>query len=154
MKKKMYTFKMMGFFLPLFFISFTKKKEHSEKSAHLEYGNKVTTELILKTEENLFGQKLQWPQYENSEVTILKIIIPPGSSVPWHLHTMPMFAYLIQGTVEIELENGNSLLYKSGQALAEARNVFHRGKNTSKEDVILMVTYIGERGRPLAVPRP
>ena len=89
-----------------------------------------------------------------TKVTILKIIIPPGSSVPWHLHTMPMFAYLIQGTVEIELENGNSLLYKSGQALAEARNVFHRGKNIGKDEAILIATFIGEKGRPLSIPKP
>ena len=150
----MYTFKMMGFFLPLFFTSFTQKKEHPEKSVHPEYGHKVKTELILKTEENISGQKLQWPQYEHSEVTIIKIIIPPEGSAPWHLHTMPMFAYIIQGTVEIELEDGRVFVYESGQALAESMNSFHRGKNIGKDEVILIAMYIGEKGRPLAVPKP
>ena len=84
------------------------------------------------------------------ELTVLKLMIPANTQLPWHTHPMPNAAYILSGELTIEdRRSGQSRRVKQGEALAEMVNITHRGV-TGDEPVELVVFYAGSEGIPLA----
>jgi quercetin dioxygenase-like cupin family protein len=49
------------------------------------------------------------------------------------------------------MENGERLDYREGEAIFEAVNTPHNGKNLGEIPVRLVVFYMGEEGKPITV---
>jgi len=118
-----------------------------------EYNKDVKIEPLLKTDTTSIGQKIIYPNSEKNEATILKVTIPPGKSTGWHKHGFPVFAYVLKGTLLIELENGQAKQFTENSSFAEVINTFHNGKNDDKCDVVLIAFFMGEKGKPLSVQK-
>lgn len=116
-----------------------------------EYNRDVVIQQILKTDTTSIGQKISYPQFQNCEVTIAKVIIPPGKSTGWHKHSFPVFAYILKGTLTVALTNGQILQFSENSSFAEVINTFHNGKNNGNEDVVLLAFYMGEKNKPLSI---
>ncbi|WP_051711399.1 cupin domain-containing protein [Andreprevotia chitinilytica] len=125
-------------------------------SAHAEdaYNQAVVAVPVLKTTTTSIGQPIQYPATVKPEVTSLRVDIPPGKETGWHTHPVPGFAYVLAGTLTIELEGGKQLQFNAGQGFAEVVNTLHNGKNLGTEPVKLLVTFAGESGSPFAVKAP
>ena len=74
---------------------------------------------------------------------MLKITLPPGTSTGWHRHQIPLFAYILQGVLTVEHENGTYKQFEAGTAVAEMLDTFHQGINNGTEPVILIALYLG-----------
>lgn len=86
------------------------------------------------------------------QLTMLKITIPPHTSLPWHTHPMPNAAYVLSGELIVEKqEGGDRRVLTPGQVLPELVGVRHRG-TTGSEPVVLIVFYAGTAGMPLSEP--
>lgn len=120
-------------------------------SAKCQYNKGVVLEPVLKTDTTSIGQKIVYPQFENDEVSILKVTIPPGKSTGWHKHNFPVFAYVLQGTLTVEVENKKALQFVTGSSFSEVINTLHNGLNNGSEDVVLIAFFMGEKGKPLSV---
>jgi quercetin dioxygenase-like cupin family protein len=84
------------------------------------------------------------------ELTVLKMTIPPHSSLPWHTHPMPNAAYVVSGELTVEKkENGQKKVLKPGEVLPEMVDALHRG-TTGDEPVVLIVFYAGVKDMPLS----
>jgi quercetin dioxygenase-like cupin family protein len=118
--------------------------------ANAQYNKGVILEPVLKTDTTSIGQKIIYPQFANNEVSIVKVTIPPGKSTGWHKHTFPVFAYVVQGTLTIEMEKNKTLRFSQNSAFSEVINTLHNGINNGKEDVILIAFFMGEKGKPLS----
>lgn len=129
------------FLLIALFISFTAKAE---------YNKEVVLEQIIKTDTTSIGQKIVYPQFPNDEVTILKVTIPPGKSTGWHKHNFPVFAYVQEGTLTVEVENKKTLLFGPNSSFSEVIDVKHNGINNGKVNVVLIAFFMGEKGKPLS----
>jgi quercetin dioxygenase-like cupin family protein len=116
-----------------------------------EYSKDVKIETLLKTDTTSIGQKIKYPNSENDEATILKITIPPGKSTGWHKHTFPLFAYVLKGTLTIELDNKNAKQFAENSSFSEVIDKSHNGKNDGKCDVVLIAFFMGEKGKPLSI---
>ena len=116
-----------------------------------QYNKELILEPILKTDTTSIGQKIVYPSFANDEVTMLKITIPSGKSTGWHKHTFPVFAYVLQGTLTIEMEKRKALKFLPNTSFSEVINTFHNGINNGKENVVLIAFFIGEKGKPLSV---
>lgn len=112
------------------------------------YVGAVKAEKILVTSTAGNGQKHVYLNTERPEVTAMTVEIPPGAETGWHLHTVPVYAYVLAGTLEVELSGGKTLTFKPGEAIVEVQNLAHNGKNRGSETVRLAVFYTGEEGRP------
>ncbi len=112
-------------------------------------GAKVT--VIKKSTTTANGQKMEYLKTDHPEVTALLVEIPPGGETGWHLHPVPVYAYVLSGTITVEMERGESRDYKEGEAIFEAVNAVHNGKNLGKVPVKLIVFYTGEEGRPVTI---
>ena len=129
------------FLLIALFISFTAKAE---------YNKEVVLEQIIKTDTTSIGQKIVYPQFPNDEVTILRVTISPGKSTGWHKHNFPVFAYVQEGTLTVEVENKKALQFGPNSSFSEVIDVKHNGINNGKVNVVLIAFFMGEKGKPLS----
>jgi quercetin dioxygenase-like cupin family protein len=118
-----------------------------------EYNKDVKIEPLLKTDTTSIGQKIIYPNSDKNEATILKVTIPPGKSTGWHKHGFPVFAYVLKGTLTIELENGKAKQFAKNFSFAEVIDTFHNGRNDGKCDAVLIAFFMGEKGKPLSIKK-
>ncbi len=107
--------------------------------------------VVKKATTTSSGQKMEYPKTDNPEVTALLVEIPPGGETGWHLHPVPVYAYILSGALTAEMETGETHDYKEGEVIFEAVNTPHNGKNIGKIPVRLIVFYTGEEGKPITV---
>jgi quercetin dioxygenase-like cupin family protein len=116
-----------------------------------QYNQDVRIEKVLKTDTTSIGQKIEYLSTINPEVTILKVILPPGKETGWHKHTFQVFAYVMEGALSVELKDGKKLEFAKGTSFAEVIHTFHNGRNEGKKDLVLLAMYLGEKGKPLSI---
>ena len=116
----------------------------------IENSANVKVTPLLKTSQSWDGKDLVYPQGK-AEITGMLIEIAPGGETPWHLHPVPSFGMLLQGRLEITLENGQLKQMQAGDALAEVVNTLHKGKNKGTEPVKIVVFYAGAIDTALTV---
>ncbi|HEY0256296.1 MAG TPA: cupin domain-containing protein, partial [Candidatus Methylacidiphilales bacterium] len=86
---------------------------------------------LLKTSTNWTGQKISFPKNQ-AEITALLIEMAPGEQTGWHQHPVPLFGYMLSGSLTIELADGTSCVHRAGKAASEGVNLVHNGVNKGK----------------------
>ncbi len=109
-------------------------------------GLRVTRLITSTTATN--GQKLSYLRTDRPEVTVMRVDIPPGAETGWHLHRVPVYAYVLAGTITVEMEDGKKYTFKEGDVILEVMNIPHNGRNNGTVPVSLVVFYTGETGVP------
>ncbi len=122
-------------------------------NGYAQYNNDLKIEPILKTDTTSLGQKISYPSFPNDEVTMLKITIPPGKTTGWHEHSIPVFAYVLKGTLTVEFEKNQTMQFPENSSFSEVVGITHRGINKGREDLVLLAIYLGEKGKPLSVKK-
>jgi quercetin dioxygenase-like cupin family protein len=118
-----------------------------------QYAGKLKIEKLVDTTVNSIGQKIAYPQFKDAKVTMAKITFPPGETTGWHKHMIPVFSYVLEGTLTVEIEGHQPAEYKKGTSFVESYDTYHKGTNKSDTDVVLFVVYLGGDGQPLAVKK-
>lgn len=108
---------------------------------------------LLKTGTNSGRQKIEYPQNGPAELTVLLIEMAPGEQTGWHKHPVPLFGYVLSGSLTIELTDGRKRIHRAGRAAAEVVNLFHNGMNKGKEPCKLVVFVAGKKGVPFLIKR-
>ncbi len=114
------------------------------------YDSGVAVRTVLKSTTAGNGRALEYLRTDRPEVTAAVVEIAPGAQTGWHLHRVPVYAYVMEGTLRVLLDDGTALTFEKGQAILEVRNTPHNGINTGKETVRLIVFYTGAVGEPLS----
>ncbi|MBA4409470.1 MAG: cupin domain-containing protein [Odoribacter sp.] len=135
---------MNKYFLTLILLAFLSL------TARSQYSGLIIKEL-LRTDTTSIGQKMTYPKFSDPEVTMLKITIPPGKSTGWHKHNFPVFAYVIKGTLTVELEDHRVIKFKEDSTFAEMMNTYHNGKNMEDSDLEVIAIYLGGKGQKLSI---
>lgn len=120
---------------------------------HSDYESGVTVKPWLKTATTADGSAIAWPAGPG-EVTLAEVILAPGAETGWHRHPVPVFAFVLEGTLEVTLEGGRVNTFSTGQGLAEVLNVRHNGRNRGQTPVRLLVAYCGVQGQAVTVKAP
>jgi quercetin dioxygenase-like cupin family protein len=108
----------------------------------LEKADSIKATTVLKTETSWNGKPIEYPTGK-PEITGMVIEIPPGSETGWHKHTVPSFAMILEGELEVQLKDGSVKRLKAGEALAEVVDTFHNGRNVGSAPLKLVVFYPG-----------
>jgi len=116
-----------------------------------EYNRAVHAVPLLSTTTTASGQLIEYPKTDKPLVTMLMVEIPPGAETGWHKHPVPCYAYILSGSVTVELENGINYTLHAGQAFAETVNMMHNGKNTGTDPVKILMTATGEQKVPIVI---
>lgn len=108
---------------------------------------------LLKTEKSWDGKALAYPEGK-AEITGIMVEIAPGAETGWHLHPVPSFGVILEGTLEVSLKDGRAKRFQPGDAIAEVVDTLHNGRNVGATPVKIMVFYAGASGKPLTVKEP
>jgi quercetin dioxygenase-like cupin family protein len=114
------------------------------------YTQTTQTKVILKTSVDTAGQPMVYPTNGTPEITGLLVEIPVGAQTGWHLHPSPCVAYVLQGEVTVEIENGVKPRFQAGDSFAEVRNLKHCGYNTGLVPLKILLFAIGTQGTPVS----
>ena len=120
--------------------------------AKSQYNQTIKIEPLLKTDTTSIGQKIIYPDFQNDEVTIAKITIPPGKSTGWHKHEFPVFAYVLQGNLTVEMDTNKIYQFPANSSFSEVIDTFHNGVNNGNEDVVLIAFFMGGKRSKLIGP--
>jgi quercetin dioxygenase-like cupin family protein len=114
----------------------------------------TASSVLLKTSQSWDGVSYAHYPTGQPELTVLKFVIPPHTTLPWHTHPMPNVAYVLSGNLRVESKDGrHQTTLHAGDVLPEMVGTVHRG-STGDTPVELIVFYAGEKGMPTAVKAP
>ena len=119
-------------------------------AAALDATTGVRVAPLAKETSSWDGKPIVYPGGQ-AEMTALLIEIAPGAQTGWHCHLVPNFAYMLEGTLELELDDGRRKRLNAGDVLSEVVNRSHNGRNAGSVPVKLVVFYAGAAGMPLSV---
>jgi quercetin dioxygenase-like cupin family protein len=74
----------------------------------------------------------------------------PGGAVGRHTHPGEEVSYVIEGTVQLEVDGQPPRTLKAGDAFSIPAGVVHAAKNIDKGSTKVLSTYIVEIGKPVA----
>jgi quercetin dioxygenase-like cupin family protein len=86
------------------------------------------------------------------EVVQVRVDFEPGAISDKHSHPGEEIAYVLQGSLEYQLEGSQPVTLKAGESLFIPAGVAHAAKNVGSGDASELATYIVEKGAPLVVP--
>ena len=84
------------------------------------------------------------------EAIQVRVDFGPHASAPRHSHPGVEIAYVLEGTIEYELE-GKPVTLKAGQALFIPAGAVHGAKNVGSGNASELATYLVEKGKPIVV---
>lgn len=106
----------------------------------------VINEVLLRSTSSWDGASFAYPE-GTAEMTVVRITIPAGTTLPWHCHPMPLAGAITRGTLVVTKPDGASTTVQAGTGLIEVSRQWHRGH--ASEDVEIIVVYAGAQGQPL-----
>jgi len=118
------------------------------------YEKGVQVQILLKSRTDSIGRPHQYLRTDRPEVIAALVDIAPGAQTGWHLHWFPVYAYVLSGTLQVELEDGRTNVFKQGQVIVEVQKLSHNGRNIGPDPVRLIVFYTGEAGQTPSVTTP
>ena len=86
------------------------------------------------------------------EATLGKVEIAPSGSVARHTHNGEEIGYLQEGDVEMLIEGDEPRRLKAGDGFIIPSGKVHEARNIGNGAARVIVTYVVEKGKPLAVP--
>ena len=85
------------------------------------------------------------------EVIQVRVDFAPGVAFGKHSHPGAEIAYVLEGTLEYQLEGKPPVTLKAGEALLIPAGTIHAAKNVGTDNAAELATYIVEKGKPLLV---
>ena len=83
------------------------------------------------------------------EVIQVRVDFDPGVAFGKHSHPGVEVAYVLEGTLEYQLEGQSPVTLKAGEALFIPAGTIHAAKNVGTGNAAELATYIVEKGKPL-----
>jgi len=85
------------------------------------------------------------------EVVQARVDIDPGAAFPKHTHPGEEIIYVIEGTIEYEVEGEPPVTLKAGDVLFIPAGTIYEAKNIGSSNAAELGTYVVEKGKPLVV---
>ena len=86
------------------------------------------------------------------EVVQVRVDIAPGVAFGKHSHPGEEIVYVIEGSLEYEVEGKPPVTLKAGEVLFIPAGTIHAAKNVGSGNGAELATYVVEKGKPLVVP--
>ena len=112
----------------------------------------VKVETLSRSDRSWNGDLLPKLNDVQAEVTVLRITVPAGITLPRHFHPVINAGVLLQGRLRVERDDGASQSLQPGQAIIEMVNKVHRGISLGPEPAVVVVVYMAPKGSPITVP--
>jgi quercetin dioxygenase-like cupin family protein len=84
----------------------------------------------------------------------VEITLQPGQQTGWHTHPVPLLGYILEGELTVDYGPQGERVYRRGDALAEAMNQVHNGRNNGQSPVRILAVFTSMEGVKETVPAP
>ncbi len=92
------------------------------------------------------------PNVENREVIIQRMELPAGYLGGRHIHTGPVFVYVVQGELMVDVDGLGKQVIKAGELYEEPINRVMQGRNMhASEPLTIVIFQVGEPGQPMMI---
>jgi quercetin dioxygenase-like cupin family protein len=108
----------------------------------------ATVTAVMKSSTTISGQKIEYPKTEKAEMASVLVEIQPGKENGRHMHSVPTYVHVLEGTMTVEFEDGSRQTFKAGNGFLEVVNTVHSAKNLGEVPLRLLVVFVGEEGKP------
>lgn len=106
---------------------------------------------LISTGKNVVGETIHYPKGA-AHVTAAIVTLGPGGRTIMHKHGVPLFAYILAGTLTVNYGTHGTRTYKTGDAFMEAMDVAHYGINNGTVPVKILAVYMGATGAKDVIP--
>jgi len=117
----------------------------SPRAQEVSYQNLIAP--VLAGGETVIGETIVYPSGAPARVTAAIVTVPPGGQTGWHVHPVPLFAYILEGELVVNYNDRGQRTYRVGEGLLEAMKTRHNGRNNGSVPVRILAVYIGAEGR-------
>lgn len=107
----------------------------------------VTVTAVMKGSTTIGGQKIEYPKSEKAEMASVLIEIQPGKESGRHMHPVPTYVHVLEGTLTVEFEDGSRQTFNAGSGFLEVVNTWHNGKNLGEVPLRFLVVFAGAEGK-------
>lgn len=107
---------------------------------------------LLVTGTTVMDEPIVYPTGAPAELTAAIMALAPGEETPLHVHNVPLAGIVLEGEITVDYGARGTRTFKAGEAVAEAMQVPHRGRNTGDGPVRIFVLYMGAKGVPTTTP--
>ena len=85
---------------------------------------------------------------------MITVDYPPGATDPVHRHNAHVFVYVLEGSIIMQVEGGQSITLTAGQTFYEGPNDVHLGGRNASDTkpVKFVVFFLKDKGAPILVP--
>lgn len=90
----------------------------------------------------------------NAEASVITLTMAPGANSRPHEHTGPVFAYILEGEIENQVDPNGPRTYRAGDYFYEpAMHVHRMMRNLSAtKPAKLLIFQVGEKGKRFTIP--
>jgi quercetin dioxygenase-like cupin family protein len=86
------------------------------------------------------------------EVVQARVDISPEAPAIKHTHPGEEIIFILQGSLEYQIDGRPTTTYTAGQALTVPAGVVHAVRNVGQDNASELATYVVEKGKPLLAP--
>jgi len=86
------------------------------------------------------------------EVIQARVDLTPEAPPIKHTHPGEEIIYVLEGSLEYEIEGKPSMTFVAGDVLTVPAGAIHSVKNVGRENAAELATYVVEQGKPLLAP--
>ncbi len=83
------------------------------------------------------------------EVVQVRVDFDPGYAFPRHTHPGEEIIYVLEGTLEYDIDGNPPVTVKAGDVLFVPAGTIHAAKNVGRSNGAELATYVVEKGKPL-----
>src|SRR5262245_52568345 len=115
--------------------------------------NQIEAATLAKATQSWDGTPL--PSYPRgaSEITVMRMQIPPGAQRPVPKEPVMSAGVLTRGQLTVRTEEGQTLYLKAGDSIVEVVDKWHYGVNEGTEPAEIIVFYAGTVNTPITVTK-
>ncbi len=106
----------------------------------------VVAQAPTNTRRMLLRSDAPTPGYE---IVLVEGTIPVGGREGRHMHPGALVARVLSGTVRLDHENRESVVYEVGDSMQIEPNTVHEGVNVGDVPAVLLATFVVEKGQPM-----
>ncbi|PLX71471.1 MAG: cupin domain-containing protein [Denitrovibrio sp.] len=114
-------------------------------------GDYKETEQLLDTDKTIIGETVHYPGGMKADIKSMVVVMKPGEKTAVHKHGVPLYAYMLSGTLEVDYGSHGKNVYRKGDNFMEAMDQFHQGVNIGSDEVRILAVFMGGNGQPIVI---
>jgi quercetin dioxygenase-like cupin family protein len=100
---------------------------------------------LFVTKTTVMDEQIVYPPGQ-AQLTAAIIAMAPGAETGWHRHGVPLAGIVLEGELTVDYGPRGTRTYRTGDALAEAIDFPHNGRNSGTGPMRLFALFIGAEG--------